>query len=70
MAKSPERERIANRYGFESYAELLDVSDELPVRPGSDAARTYIARSPGGHWFIWEDPTQPLLPSSAVDAEG
>ena len=68
MAESPERDRIAHQHGFESYADLLDVSDELPLRP-DDRLRIYIARRPGGHWFIWEDPTQPLPPSSAVDAK-
>jgi len=57
MAESPEREEVARRYGFETYAGLLDASDELPLRPG-DAARSYLARQPNGRWFVWQDPTR------------
>jgi len=49
-----DREEIARRYGFNSYAELLDMSHRLPAT-GEDTAPTYVARHPRGHWFIWED---------------
>ena len=49
-----DREEIARRYGFNSYAELLDISDTLPLMDG-DAARSYMAHHPKGHWFIWQD---------------
>jgi hypothetical protein len=49
-----DREEIANRYGFESFADLLDISDKLPRLPG-DTAQSYVARSPDGNWFVWED---------------
>ena len=51
---SPEREEIAQRYGFESFAELLDLSTALPMLP-ADTAQAYVARRPNGRWFIWED---------------
>ena len=65
MAESPERAGIARRYGFETYAELLDASEELPLRPG-DAARSYLVRQPNGRWFVWEAPTQ----NASIDSEG
>jgi hypothetical protein len=55
-----DKEEIAHLYGFLSYAELLDVSDPLPMVPG-DAVRAYVARHPRGHWFIWEDKPPPKL---------
>jgi hypothetical protein len=48
------REEIARRYGFDSFAELLDISEPLPKEPG-ETVQTYIARKPGGHWFLWRD---------------
>lgn len=48
------REEIARRYGFQSFAELLDISTPLPKQEG-DAARSYLARHPNGYWFLWED---------------
>jgi hypothetical protein len=56
-----DREDIAKRHGFASFAELLDASEPLPMLPG-DVMRCYVARQPnGGHWFIWEDvPRKPL----------
>ncbi len=58
MTESPDREKareeIARRHGFASFAEMLDVSDPLPMLP-SDKARTYMARKPKGQWFLWED---------------
>jgi hypothetical protein len=51
------REEIAKRYGCETFAELLDLSNPLPMLPG-DTARTYIARRPGGTWFVWLDPLE------------
>jgi len=55
MPESPAREEIARRYGFDTYADLMNVSEEMPWRP-----RTYIARRPDGGWFVWDDPTPPL----------
>jgi hypothetical protein len=43
----PDRDEIAHRYGFESFAELLDISDPLPKLPG-DKVQSYVARSPDG----------------------
>jgi hypothetical protein len=63
-----DRDEIARHYGFNSYAELLDISDPLPKRPGE--AQAYIARHARGHWFIWEDkpptqsPSEPRYPVS------
>jgi hypothetical protein len=49
-----DKDQIARRYGFESYAALLDISDPLPNLPG-DTAQCYIARHPNGNWFLWDD---------------
>ena len=60
------RQEIAQRYGFETFAELLDISQPLPMRPG-DTARSFIARRPGGTWFVWQDPVE-QHPSNAPRA--
>ncbi len=49
-----DREKLTARYGFNSFAELLDISEPLPILPG-DKAKSYVARSPLGYWFVWED---------------
>ena len=41
MAESPERAGFARRYGFETYAELLDASEELVKRDSPDWPRCY-----------------------------
>ena len=64
MDASEEREEIARSNGFDSYADLLNVSRLLPLWSG-DAMKTYIARHASGHWFIWEERTQP--PEAAAD---
>ena len=64
MSDASDREEIARRYGFGSYAALLDISEQLPLMPG-DSVRSYLARHPDGRWFVWEDPTQ--LPPSEPD---
>jgi len=56
------REEIARRYGFRSFAELLDISDPLPIGEGNTVP-TYVARHPKGHWFVWED----LAPGDRVN---
>lgn len=53
-----DREELARTHGFETFAELLDASDALPTVEG-DAAKSYIARHPRGHWFVWEIGTEP-----------
>jgi len=60
MAESHAREAIANRYGFGSFADLLDISDPLPMM-ADDTARSYVARHPKGHWFLWQDVPQDQL---------
>ena len=59
MPYTQKREEIAHLYGFDSYAELIDVSEPLPVMLG-DKSRSYIAHHPNGRWFLWDDPTQPI----------
>ena len=49
-----DRDEIAKAHGFESFAELLDISDPLPKLSG-ETAQAYVAKHPRGHWFIWED---------------
>ena len=60
------RQEIAQRYGFETFAELLDISQPLPMRPG-DTARSFLARRATGTWFIWQDPVE-QHPSNAPRA--
>ncbi len=52
------REELAKRYGFNSFAELLDISEPLPKLP-TDKAQSYVARRPDGTWFVWEDAPPP-----------
>jgi hypothetical protein len=54
-----DKNEIARRYGFETYAELLDVSDPLPLLPG-ETVRSYVARNSNGNWFVWEDKSPPV----------
>lgn len=54
MADPHEREQIARRYGFQRFAELLAISAALPRLEG-DEVQAYLARSPDGGWFLWED---------------
>src|SRR5262245_22537071 len=51
---SPHREEIAHHYGFNSFAELLDVSRALPMMPDENV-QSYVAEHPNGYWFVWED---------------
>ena len=48
------RDEIARRYGFETFADLLDVSNPLPVTSG-EKAMSCVPRHPGGTWFVRED---------------
>jgi hypothetical protein len=58
-----DREEIAHRYGFETFADLLDISRPLPARPG-DKTRSYFGRRRDGMWFVWEDTPQGSLARS------
>jgi hypothetical protein len=58
---SPEREELTLRFGFECFADLLDISDPLPIL-GGDKVRSYVARRRDGLRFVWED-----VPSSAQE---
>ena len=60
------RDEIARRYGFETFAELLDISHSLP-QMACEGCRSYLAQHPDGHWFIWED--RPLEKSAAAEME-
>ncbi|MBI3865334.1 MAG: hypothetical protein HY290_25955 [Planctomycetia bacterium] len=51
-------EELARGHGFKSYAELLDASEPLPMMPG-DVMQSYIARSPRGLWFVWDEIAKP-----------
>ncbi len=56
------REELAKRYGFSSFAELLEASERIS---GADKGQvpSYIARRPDGTWFVWEDaPPPPGVP--------
>jgi hypothetical protein len=54
------QEDIAQFYGFNSYGELLEFSRPLPKLP-EDKVQSYVARRPGGYWFIWDDQPPPDL---------
>ena len=52
------KEEIAHRHGFNSFAELLAISNPLPKKPG-DEFQCYIAHHDDkGYWFIWDDRLQ------------
>jgi hypothetical protein len=65
VALMHDREEIAYRYGFESYAAMLDISNPLPMLPG-DTVKCYIAWKPNGNWFLWEDGPVPYAPPPGV----
>lgn len=46
---------IAAKYGFRSVEHLRSESKALG-RADGDNHRSYLARSPLGQWFIWDDP--------------
>jgi len=54
-----EKHKIARHYGFETYADIIAISDPLPKRAG-DLVQSYIAQHPNGHWFVWEDKPPPV----------
>jgi hypothetical protein len=56
MADAPDRQEIARQYGFQSFSELLDVSDRLPRMPVDGQTQAYMAWHPKGYWFVWEEP--------------
>jgi len=58
-----DKDEIARQYGFATYAELLDVSDPLPLLPG-ETVRGYVARRPSGMWFVWDDKPPPAASRS------
>lgn len=53
----PDRAAIAKRYGFNSYAELLDASFRLPKVPG-EVMQSYVCKHRNGHWFVWQGAPQ------------
>jgi hypothetical protein len=55
-AQMHDRDEIAKRHGFQSHAELLAISEALPMLPG-DVKQIYTARHPDGRWFIWLEDT-------------
>jgi hypothetical protein len=62
----PYREELARRYGFTSFAELLEASERIS---GADKgqAQSYIARRRDGTWFVWEDAPPPPEPQPRDD---
>lgn len=54
MAAPHELAEIARRYGFQSFAQLLEASEALP-RADEEEARVFLARRADGRWFLWED---------------
>ena len=53
--KKLDRDELARLHGFITFADLLDISDALPMSQG-ETSRSYLAKLPGGNWFIWKDP--------------
>ncbi len=60
------RDQIAHHYGFETFAELLDISHPLP-QAARENYRCYLAQHADGHWFIWED--RPLGESPVAEVQ-
>jgi hypothetical protein len=58
MTQKVAREEIAKRYGFPSFAALLDVSERLPPTK-DDSVPCYLAYSDETKWFLWRDDTYP-----------
>jgi hypothetical protein len=48
-----ERDQIAHRYGFDSFAELLAASFRLP-RIDGELMQCFLVRRPDGSWFLWK----------------
>jgi hypothetical protein len=48
-----DRESLAKRYSFETYAELLAASFKLPNGPG-EVIESYVAKHRNGYWFVWQ----------------
>jgi hypothetical protein len=65
-ATMPYREEIARRYGFESFAVLLDISQPLPKLQGDDV-QWFVARKSNGNWFLWQDAELPPNEDTAHD---
>jgi hypothetical protein len=62
MNGSNSNDDIGKFYGFNSYAELLSISDTLSKQPG-DAVQSHVAHKPNGQWFVWTDELPPDIPS-------
>ena len=58
MTQQQARNELATRYGFESFAALLDVSTLLPSEEG-ETYPCYLAYGTEKRWFLWRDDTQP-----------
>lgn len=48
-----DRESLAKRHGFDSYAELLAASFRLPKEP-EELMQCYVGKHNNGHWFVWQ----------------
>src|SRR5262245_45752737 len=59
------RKELANRYGFGTFADMMAASHRLPKQTG-DKVEIYLARSPQGRWFAWEDVAHKSLVDGAV----
>ena len=57
MTQQQAREEIAKRYGFESFATLLDISTRLPAEDG-ETFPCYLAYGTEKRWFLWRDDSQ------------
>ena len=58
MTQQQARDELARRYGFESFAALLDISTPLPSEEG-EPYPCYLAYGTEKRWFLWRDDTQP-----------
>lgn len=45
---------VAREHGFDSVEDLLLASISLP-QLDVDATKSYLAQSPRGYWFVWDD---------------
>jgi hypothetical protein len=65
MTQQQAREELAKRYGFESFAALLDISTRLPSEEG-ETIPCYLAYDNEKRWFLWRDDTQQVTGGKAA----
>ena len=57
---------IAAKHGFQSVEHLRKESQRLGKHDG-DERQSYLAHSPLGYWFVWDDPPGDASANSQSD---